>query len=183
LQDKEIWKPIKGYEGYYEVSNLGEVKSLSRKREGNGKKGIIKERVLKNTKNGDGYLCVKFYKKGTKTTHKVHRLVAETFIKKVKGKSFINHKDGNKLNNDMENLEWCTFSENIRHAYDTGLNPVILNLDKQNLNLLYNYRKLTIKDIAKKLDCSERTIRRYIKKYNLKENTENEQIYCNRKSC
>jgi hypothetical protein len=166
----EEWKAIEGYEGYYQISNLGKVKSLSRKREGNGKKGIIKERILKTTTNSDGYHCVKLYKNGIKTTYRVHRIVAETFINGIKGKDFVNHRDGNKSNNKVENLEWCTFSENIRHAYDTGLNPVILNLDKQKLNLLYNCKKLPIKDISKILNCSIKTVRNYIQKYNLKEN-------------
>lgn len=69
----------------------------------------------------DGYHQVSLYNNGVRSTKRVHRLVAEAYIPNPENKPDINHKDGNKLNNDVSNLEWCTKSENMRHAYDTGL--------------------------------------------------------------
>lgn len=107
---KEIWKDIEGYEGLYQVSNLGRVKSKLRK-----------GRILKpiNTKK---YYSVILCKNSTTKEIYVHRLVAYAFIPNPQNKPFINHIDGNKQNNYVENLEWCTQSENCRHAYKIGLN-------------------------------------------------------------
>ena len=71
--------------------------------------------------NHKGYMKVDLYKDGVRSTQRVHRLVAEAYIPNPENKPDVNHKDGNKLNNDASNLEWCTKSENMRHAYDTGL--------------------------------------------------------------
>ena len=102
----EIWANIKNYDDY-QVSNLGRVCSYK-----NNKKEMLNGYV-QNT----GYLTVSLENK----KYSVHRLVAETFIHKVKGKNVVNHIDGNKLNNKIENLEWCTCKENIQHAFKTGL--------------------------------------------------------------
>jgi len=110
----EIWKDIVGYEGMYQVSNLGRVKSLNYNRTG-------KENILSTSKN-KGYFNVVLSKKGFKPfTVRTHRLVAEAFIPNPQNKPQVNHIDGNKLNNNIENLEWNTASENQQHAYDTGL--------------------------------------------------------------
>lgn len=117
------WKPIKEYEGLYEVSDKGQVRSLPRK---DNKGAIHKGRVLRtrNTRNsGDGYWAVMLSKDGIEKQITVHRLVASAFCSNPENKSDINHRDGNKKNNEASNLEWVTKSENVRHAYDTGLNP------------------------------------------------------------
>lgn len=111
----EIWKDIQGYEGRYQVSNLGNVKSLKdtlgRPRE--------KLRALGNTRQG--YKRVDLYKKGDKPkNHLVHRLVAKAFLPNPENKPMVNHKDSNPSNNHIENLEWCTQSENIIHGYREG---------------------------------------------------------------
>lgn len=111
----EIWKDIKGYEGKYQISSLGRVKSLARKF-ANGKTDII----LK-TKIELGYEKVSFSENNKTKTCRVHRLVAEAFIPIVKDKDHVNHIDGNKSNNKAENLEWCTPKENAAHAIKTGL--------------------------------------------------------------
>ena len=110
---------MKDYEGLYEVSNTGKVRSLDKyDRCGRFKKGI----VLSNCDNGNGYMVV-YLKRDTKRKTKcVHRLVAEVFIDNPNNLPEVNHIDGNKQNNHVDNLEWCTTSENIKHAYRIGLN-------------------------------------------------------------
>jgi len=79
-------------------------------------------RILKPGKTGGGYFAVNLFNRGVREgSVKIHRLVAEYYLQKVEGKKCVNHKDGNKENNNVENLEWCTYSENTKHAYDTGL--------------------------------------------------------------
>ena len=121
----EIWKPIKGYEGHYEISNLGRVRSLDRHIAQKTKGGVwviktYKGRILKPGADKDGYFQVSLCKCGKPIQRKVHRLVAEAFIAKVPGKDIINHIDSNKQNNNYTNLEWCTTSENIKHSYRHG---------------------------------------------------------------
>ena len=117
----EIWKDIKGYEGLYQVSNLGNIKSLTRLKNNHSTLQVINEK-LKNTRlSNGGYLIADLYKNNTSKTLKVHRLVAETFIPNVDNKPTVNHKDGNKLNNVVENLEWATFKEQNKHFYEHNL--------------------------------------------------------------
>ena len=119
---KEIWKPIKGYEGLYEISSLGRVKSLERYVANNGGKYLIKERILKPTKNQYGYLYVVISKNNINKHKLIHRLVAETFISNKHSKRTINHINGIKTDNTLENLEWCTHKHNNREARRLGLN-------------------------------------------------------------
>lgn len=106
---EEIWLPIKGYEGLYEVSNLGNVRSLNYKR--SGKIGNIIKNIDKK-----GYVFVTLYKNGKHKSHKVHRLVAEAFIPNWFNEPQINHKDENPKNNNVDNLEWCDCSYNINYG-------------------------------------------------------------------
>lgn len=163
----EVWKDIKGYEGYYQISNKGKVKSLERRREGKGEKGILKERLLKTTVNSDGYPLVKLYQKGKGKSIKVHRLVVEAFIREDDSKEYISHIDGNKENNNVTNLERCTPSENIVHAYNNELNPVRLDLNKEQLKCMYIDKCMDVKVIADKFNCSVTSVRNYLKKYKL----------------
>ncbi len=118
----EIWKDVEGYEGYYQVSNFGRVKSLKRtvKRRNNYDLNI-KERIKPGQLDKAGYYRLSLCKYGITKTKKVHRLVAEAFLEKRKGADHVNHIDGNKINNFKDNLEWCTNIENLKHAYDNGL--------------------------------------------------------------
>lgn len=103
---KETWKPVKGYEGLYEVSDKGNVRSLNYR----GLNGRVHELVLLDVK---GYLKVNLWKDDEMKSHSVHRLVAEAFIPNPDGKPQVNHKDEVKSNNVVENLEWATSLENV----------------------------------------------------------------------
>ena len=111
---QEIWKSIEGYEGKYEISSLGRVKSLTDK---NGKKRelILKPRVSKN-----GYLYLNLWESSKGRAKKIHRLVAEAFLPNPEGKQTVNHKNCVKTDNRVENLEWATWSENSKHASENG---------------------------------------------------------------
>jgi hypothetical protein len=114
----EIWHPCAGYETHYEVSNLGNVRSIERMvQHPLGGKKIQYGRVLKQGKASNGYLIVSFCVDKVKSNHSVHRLVARAFIPNESNKPQVNHKDGNKHNNHIDNLEWMTVSENGLHAY------------------------------------------------------------------
>lgn len=123
-QKNEIWKPIKNYEGLYEVSNLGRVKSVDRVVIDSHCTRIMKGKILVPTKiNGKQPYCyVSLSKDGKPRKTFVHRLVAKTFLDNPMKKEQVNHIDGNVLNNEVSNLEWCTNAENTQHAYDTWLN-------------------------------------------------------------
>ena len=113
------WKTVEHFEGLYEVSNHGEVRSLPHLSV-NGSRLKGRELSLIHNAN-DEYLRVNLRKSGKPSVWLVHRLVAEAFVPKQKGKTEVNHKDGNKHNNAANNLEWVTASENQQHALRTGL--------------------------------------------------------------
>lgn len=123
LNPEEKWLPVAGYEGLYEVSNLGRVKRLS-------SNDASKEKILKPQIQRDGYQRVTLSKKGQKKRMAIHRLVAIAFIPNPQNKEQVNHLDADKLNNKLTNLQWATRKENIAHAIALGLmkksnNPVI----------------------------------------------------------
>ena len=118
----ETWKAISDYEGYYEVSNLGQIRSVNRVViTRNNKKYHYKSKLLKQQPHNSKYLKVELVKESKQKTYLVHRLVANTFIPNPQSKPQVNHKDGNKQNNIHTNLEWSTSKENNKHAWETGL--------------------------------------------------------------
>lgn len=120
-----IWKPIKGFEDSYEVSNTGEVRSRSRKIFNGWSYFTSKPKLLKPNTLAKGYYQVTLYLKKKRICKQVHRLVAEAFIENPMPYKFnqVNHKDGNKQNNTVDNLEWCDNSLNQIHAWKNGLQP------------------------------------------------------------
>lgn len=150
----EIFKDVENYEGYYQISNLGRIKSLQRfAKNHSGFKKVLKERYLNPIIGKTGYYVVSFKKDGIKKTFKVHRLIAIAFIDKVEGKEFINHKNGIKTDNRIENLEWCTILENNRHSREIGLtnqdgyNNVSSKLTEEQVIFITN-SEIPLKDLA-----------------------------------
>lgn len=145
----EVWKDIKGYEGKYQVSNRGKIRSLVH---GNR----IRKTVINNR---DKYEYVSLFSNKVHT-HKVHRLVAEAFIPNPEHKPQVNHINGNKQNNHVENLEWVTAKENNRHAIVTGLrkknNSKIVNQYDLNGNFIKNWH--SIRTIEKELKIANSSI-------------------------
>ena len=114
---KELFRDVAGYEGLYQVSNFGVIRSLGMwANSKNGSKRFVKGRVLKPSKDTDGYLHVALYKDCNVKWCTVHRLVAQAFIPNPENLPQINHIDENKQNNCVENLEWCSYAYNINHG-------------------------------------------------------------------
>jgi hypothetical protein len=132
---KQIWCDLKDFNGLYQVSNLGKVRSLNRRvyHSGNHTTHFHKGRILSSRINNSGYLSVRLSKEGSVVTRFVHRLIAEAFVPNFQDKPCVNHKDGNKLNNEIDNLEWVTHKENMQHAYRTGL------IKRKNIKSLFNH--------------------------------------------
>lgn len=164
------WKPVKGYEGLYEVSSKGEIKSLEKTRKNSKGQYIQKEKMLAQSLTTTGYKKVELVRNGKKKSLKVHRLVAEAFIPKVEDKPYVNHKDGNPLNNSVDNLEWCTQAENVQHAYDMGLNSHKLNIDWNEVARQYELG-VPSSELAKKYNCAKKTILTNIKKQGIEVRT------------
>lgn len=110
----EVWKDIKGFEGKYKVSSLGRVLVIDYKR-------TSKDQLLKQSKTRDGYYKVRLNSKGKDITARVHRLVAEAFIDNPDNKETVNHINGNKEDNTVDNLEWADRHEQLVHAYKHNL--------------------------------------------------------------
>ena len=130
----EKWLPVVGYEGYYEVSNMGKIKSLNRIiMRKNGHSQTIRERGIKPSIDKEtGYYKVALCKNGQQISYCVHRLVALSFIPNPYNLPYINHKDENKLNNNVNNLEWCTPTHNAnwgtsrKRQSQTRSTPIIM---------------------------------------------------------
>ncbi len=145
----EIWKDIKGYEGHYQISNFGRVKSIK----------FGKGRILKNFKYGGEYLGVDLGINGIAKQTLVHRLVAGCFVKNLLNKPATNHKDGNKQNNYYKNLEWVTYKENTIHAYKNGFCIAkVTHRIAEEIRQLYSTKDYSQRKIASKYNLSQTTI-------------------------
>lgn len=164
---EEIWKSLKGvvvFGDYYEVSNLGNVRSVDRKVNSISGGRTVKGQMLKLHTDKDGYLGVKLYISRKYKSYRVHRLVAFAFIPNPENKPLVNHKDGLKDNNVLSNLEWATESENQRHAFETGLKKGIKGENNVNSKLtdekilkiveLYKTDTYSMQELANMFDSS-----------------------------
>ena len=117
----ETWKPISGFNEAYEVSDLGNIRSIKRTINQFGHKTnynrVFSGKILKPRTQNSGYLLIWLSKNGISKPYLMHRLIALEFIPNTQNYLCVNHKDGDKLNNQVDNLEWCNHSENLKHAY------------------------------------------------------------------
>ena len=177
----EVWKDIDGYEGIYQVSNLGKVRSLDRKVWNYIKPG----RILKTHNNGHGYYNVSLHNKDKIEKHAyIHILVAKAFIPNPNNYTEVNHKDFDKTNNCVDNLEWVTHRENCKHAWVTGLrtkseeerrkkiqmyNIKLKSINEHDVFKIYNEyktKKVTMKDLSEKYNVCRQTICNIVNKKN-----------------
>jgi len=158
----EQWKDIINYEGFYKISNFGNVKSVDRYvNSKNGSKSLKIGRIKKAGVT-NGYRVVLLSKFNKEKGFGVHRLVAMHFIENIKNKPEVNHKDGNRLNNHVDNLEWCTSSENSKHSYENKLQISRKGSDHHNA-------KISEKDVLEilKISSSGFCKKELAKRYNL----------------
>lgn len=146
----EKWKPVVGYEGLYEVSSNGSVKSIDRVLiDRIGREKLFKGRILSTHLDRYGYPICKLWRDGKGKNYTVHRLVALSFLGNENNKPQVNHIDGNKINNSIDNLEWVTNSENDIHAYDLGLRSTRKGVDC-NFTKLTEEKVLSIRSMKEK---------------------------------
>ena len=141
----EIWKDIDGFNDY-QISNFGNVKSFKRYKDG---------KIRKNYLNGRGYCFTNMRKNGKYYFKLIHRLVAQAFILNPNEKPTVNHIDGIKTNNNISNLEWATYSENMQHSYDTNLNSSLGIKNSQAKLTEENVRQIRYLKFKKNMKCVE----------------------------
>lgn len=163
----ECWRDIEGREGFYQISSFGRVKSLKRYKEGkNGSKILVKEKILKTKLTKSGYLACHLRTGGSEYPL-IHRLVAKFFIKNPEDKPTVNHKDTDKTNNCVSNLEWSTHSEQMQHAVTNELlerrgAPKYTKQQKTEILNYFNKNNISIVKLAKVFSMSERTAGRIV---------------------
>ena len=116
LAKREIWRDIKGYEGLYQVSDYGRIKTLERKIQHGNYSYTRRERIMSQSIDKDGYMRIGLTKNKKHITCQVHRIVAETFLENNKGFTVVNHKDYDRTNNKASNLEWCDSKYNVQYS-------------------------------------------------------------------
>jgi hypothetical protein len=163
---EEFWRPIKGYEGIYRVSNLGRIKSLSRLVECKNGYRKTKEKILKPHINKSGYCSLDL---GKRNKHLLHRIVANAFIPNPDNKPCVNHLNGIKSDNRFDNLEWCTYSENEKHSYRVLGKKANCNLKEPKKGEESNFSKFTDLEIEeiKKLILENIKPSKIVIKYNI----------------
>lgn len=149
----ESWKPITGYEGWYEVSDLGRVRRIKPAR------GGVCGRILCTVPHPQGYATLRLSKNDTATRYLIHRLVADAFLPNPEGKAYVNHKDGVKTNNAVTNLEWMTASENSLHARVTlGQHKTLTSADVIAIREEYATKKTRQVELAGRYGVSQNQI-------------------------
>lgn len=147
----EKWYPINNYQGYYEITESGKVRSLSKRN--------FQNQISQRGDRG-GYLSIRLSKQGKNKTHFVHRLLAEQFIPNPTNRKFVNHKNGNKQDNSLTNLEWVTHQENVIDAYEQGLNSFAKKLIDYETGEVYR----SIKFASEKLGINYSTCRKRLRR-------------------
>lgn len=160
----ENWKDIQGYEGHFQISDQGRIKSLKRQVP-HKKRGtlLVDEKILKPSIKAEGYEIIHLKVKGISKGHNVHRLVAEAFIPRVLEKPHVNHMDGDKTNNKASNLEWVSCNENMEHALNNNL--LTTKLTHSDIPIIRELldKGLTCTEISRSYGVSRMTIS-YIKR-------------------
>lgn len=155
----EVWKEIEGCENKYEVSDTGRVRSMPRNKSGLGRPYPL---IMKQSSDKDGYMIVSLRIGGKSCRHRVHRLVASAFIKNEDKKPLVNHKNGIKDDNRVENLEWVTASENAFHAVETGL--VVSNFEKYKDRLVDDYNSgSSIRELCRRYKISSEYVSEHLR--------------------
>ena len=142
----EKWKDIVGYEGMYQVSNKGGIKSLNYRRQ-------KYPQIIKQGIDAHGYPKIRLSRNGKRTEYKVHRLVANAFLKNTNLLPEVNHKDGNKTNNNVSNLEWVTKLDNLKHQYENNLSSINARKKEIVAICLNNGETIRFKSIAEAGRC------------------------------
>lgn len=163
-QPGENWKAIAGYEGYYEVSDTGKIRSVDRVVINRGFPQRLKGVTLRHNLNQNGYPYVIICKNGKTKCQCIHKAVAAAFVDNPDGRRVINHKDGNKQNNNASNLEWTTSLENNLHALRTGLR-VPTRGEKQGKSVLKEHQ---VYEIRRRADSGE-SVKKLAQEFGVKE--------------
>lgn len=168
--DKETWRPVIGFEEYYDVSSEGEIRSKDRVITEKKRSYLKRGRLLSCA--GSQYKMVDLISGNTRKKETVHRVVATAFLPNPTNMPCINHKNGDKKDNRVENLEWCTYSYNIKHALNTGLRKVRVGGDNRaaklsDSDLLFIFEETKkgtyISEIAKKLNVHTASVSRILR--------------------
>jgi hypothetical protein len=153
MQNEE-WVQIVGYEGLYEVNRNGEIKSVERKYIFPKTAVKVKETILKQRIDRGGYYTVVLHKGGKSCTRYVHRLIGTAYINNPFKKPYINHINGNKLDNSLENLEWVSASENMKHAIRNNLSKIPVPFKRRVIDTCQGKEYSSIKEASNTLNIS-----------------------------
>lgn len=158
MESVEIWKDIKNYDGIFQVSNMGRVRSIGRYCKHGDHVYFRHGKILTLCKRKSGYFKVTLQTDNHRKDLPIHRLVAEAFIPNPNNLNTVNHKDGNKANNTVENLEWLSYSDNTKHAHQTDLNRNHKHVKCVELGIVFD----SLRDVAKYFNCSRDTVEDHI---------------------